>query len=526
MARAELQAGKGLTAERRSPDADVPFGAIANFTYDWETWVGPDNVARWINPAVARITGYSVAECLAMPDYPLPIVHEDDRPNLARHLAAAASGQSGNHEEFRILCRDRTVRWGAVSWQPIVDRNGGNAGYRTSVRDITDTKRIESELREAYRRAEKADRAKTHFLAAASHDLRQPLQAIAMFTAALKTPADHEGVTAIASRIQECIGAANEILGALLDVSRLDAGVLVPQPRDFLICDLLETIEIEFGPQAEAQGLDLRVSSSSVVVRTDAGLLIRIVSNLVANAIRYTEKGRILVGCRRRGDRLRLEVWDTGKGIEPEVRERIFEEFFQAGNPERDRRRGLGLGLAIVQRLSQKLQLPVGVESQPGAGSVFSVEIPLAANQDFLASDETPAPQPSAVSGRKILVIDDDPVQLDAMSILLGRWDCHVVTASEIAEAREAVAVEGRPLDAIVADYRLRAEETGSEAIDAVRRATGIEIPGIIVTGDSEPARLMQAAGSGFKLLAKPVDPDELLESLCEVLSDVRADPG
>jgi len=524
MEHAKLQTKKGIAAEQHSPGADVPFRAIANFTYDWETWVGPDNVVRWINPAVERITGYGVTECLTMPDYPLPIIHEDDRASLARHLAAAASGQSGNHEEFRILCRDGTVRWGAVSWQPIVDRDGGNAGYRTSVRDITDTKRIESELREAYRRAEKADRAKTHFLAAASHDLRQPLQAIAMFTAALKTQTDHEGVAAIASRIQECIGAANEILGALLDVSRLDAGVLVPQPRDFLICDFLETIEIEFAPQAEAQGLDLRVLSSAVVVRTDPGLLNRIVSNLVANAIRYTKKGRILVGCRRRGDRLRLEVWDTGKGIEPEVTERIFEEFFQAGNPERDRRRGLGLGLAIVQRLSRRLQLPVEVHSQPGAGSVFSVEIPLAVNQDFLGGDKTSVPQPSAVSGRKILVIDDDPVQLEAMSMLLGRWDCQVVTASEIAEARDAVTNDGWPPDAILADYRLRAEETGSDAINAVRQAVGIEIPGIIVTGDSEPARLMQAAGSGFRLLAKPVDPDELLESLCEVLSELSAD--
>lgn len=502
------------------PDG-VPFRAIANFTYDWETWVGPDNVTRWVNPAVKRITGYSVAECLAMPDYPLPVVHEGDRPNLARHLAAAASGRSGNHKEFRILCKDGTVRWGAVSWQPIVDRDGRHAGYRTSVRDITETKRIESELREAYRQAEEADRAKTLFLAAASHDLRQPLQAIAMFAAALKPSTDHASVTEIASRIQECIGAAQEILGALLDVSRLDAGVLLPQPRDYAICDLLETVEIEFGRQAEAQGLDLRVLSSSVVVHTDPGLLNRIVSNLVANAIRYTREGRILVGCRRRGELLRLEVWDTGKGIAPEAQERIFEEFIQEGNPERDRRRGLGLGLAIVRRLSRKLGLLVEVESRPGAGSVFSVHIPFAADQAFLQRGEAPARHPSAIADRRILVIDDDPVQLDAMSALLRHWGCQVATASEISGAVAVVAAEGRTPDAILADYRLRAQETGPDAVNAVRRAAGIHIPGILVTGDTEPAHLMQAAGSGFRLLAKPVDPNELLEGLCEALSPV-----
>lgn len=517
---AKSQADTRRTPSDQEDLDDAPFRAIADFTYDWETWVGPDGGVRWVNPAVERIAGYSVEECLAMPDYPLAMVHEDDRPDLARHLAGAAAGQSGNHEEFRILCKDGTLRWGAVSWQPIFDRDGRDAGYRTSVRDITDTKRFEAELQEAYHRAEKADRAKTHFLAAASHDLRQPLQAIAMFTASLNKPTDHEGVAKVASRIQECIGAANEILGALLDVSRLDAGVLVPRPSDFLVCDLLETIEIDFAPHAEAKGLALRVVTSSVVVRTDPALLKRIVSNLVANAVRYTDAGRILVGCKRRGDWLRLEVRDTGIGIEPAARDRIFEEFFQAGNPERDRRRGLGLGLAIVQRLSHKLQLPVEVESRPGVGSVFSVDVPLAASQDFVSASETPAPHLSAVSGRKILVIDDDPVQLDALSFLLGSWGCNMLSAAGIGEAKEIVSAEARPPDAILADYRLRGKETGSEAINEIRQAIGIDVPGLIVTGDTEPARLKQAAKSGFKLLAKPVDATELLESLTEAMSN------
>lgn len=505
-------------------ERNVPFQAIANSTYDWETWVGADNVAHWINPAVERITGYTPAECLAMEDYPLPLVHEEDRELVVAHLASAANGGSGNHEEFRILRKDGGERWGAVSWQPVMDAEGKISGYRTSVRDITDTKRIEAELRTAYSEAEKADHAKTRFLAAASHDLRQPLQAIAMFSAALKSNISDPENTQIVSSIQECVGAANELLDALLNVSRLDAGVLSPEPRDFLICDLLEKAEVEFGAQAKDKGLSLKTVPSTVAVRTDPALLYRIVSNFIANAIRYTDKGRVLAGCQRRGQTLRLAVWDTGQGIPEELRERIFEEFFQAGNPERDRRRGLGLGLAIVQRLARLLNVETGLASTPGAGSVFWVDIPISRRQEYLPVVGKPPVSMALLEGRRILIIDDDPVQLDATSTLLGIWKCRTVTATSIAEARASLLAENVPPEAILADFRLRGGETGSEAINVVRRAVGWEIPGMLISGDTEPARLAQAAESGLRLLAKPVDPDELLDCLLEALGSAAAE--
>lgn len=505
--------------DRAGSKPAVPYRAIANFTYDWETWVGPDNVARWINPAVERITGYSVADCLAMPDYPLSIVHEEDRPGMAHHLAAAASGDSGNHEEFRIVRKDGSIRWGAVSWQPISDEDGAPAGYRTSVRDITDTKRIENELRNAYLEAEKADRAKTRFLAAASHDLRQPLQAISMFTGALKTSLDDPKAIGLAQRIQECMAGANELLEALLDVSRLDAGVLEPRPTDFIACDLLERIELEFAAPARAKNLAFRVVPSTAIVHTDQALLHRIVSNLVSNAIRYTDQGGVLVGCRARKDSLCFEIWDTGSGIEPEMRERVFEEFFQIGNPERDRQRGLGLGLAIVRRLGALLGLAISFESQPGKGSVFRIEVPLASSQDYLAGqDSIPTADLSAVSGRTVLVIDDDQAQVEALVSLLSGWGCLTLAANDIEGAHRAVLEGGTP-DAILADYRLRLGETGAEAVNAVRRAAGSEIPGIIITGDTEPARLTKAAASGMGLLAKPVSDSELLVALASALA-------
>lgn len=514
--------GKSDRAPGDWPDA--PYRAIANFTYDWETWVGPDNAVRWVNPAVERVTGYSVAECLAMPDYPLPMILEEDRPAVARYLASAARGGSGNHEEFRIRRKDGVLRWGAVSWQPIAEEDGHNAGYRTSVRDITDTKHIETQLRDAYSEAEKADRAKTRFLAAASHDLRQPLQAISMFSGALKATLEEGKSRDIVTSIQECIGGANELLEALLDVSRLDAGVLVPRPSDFIACDLLERIELEFETQAKAKQLALRIVPSTVIVHTDQALLHRIIGNLVANAIRYTDRGGVLVGCRLHGRCLRFEIWDTGQGIDAKQRDRVFEEFFQIGNPERDRQRGLGLGLAIVRRMAALLRHTVTLDSELGKGSVFRVDVPLANSQDYLAEPNSAGTvDKSVVAGRTIMVIDDDPVQVAALSSLLGQWGCQVMAANDVAGARLALDGGNIP-DAILADYRLRMEETGAEAISVVRRAIGTEIPGIIITGDTEPARLMQAASTGMDLLAKPVDSDELLSALAEALSSGKAD--
>lgn len=514
--------GSVRKAGKRPDDSrDVPYRAIANYTYDWEAWVGPDKIVRWINPAVERITGYSADECLKMPDYPLPLVFEDDREAVAHHLAAATRGESGNHEEFRIMRKDGTLRWGAVSWQPIINAGGKFDGYRTSVRDITDTKRIENELRAAYRQAEQADRGKTRFLAAASHDLRQPLQAISMFAAALRSTPHSKDDDAILSSIQECLSGANEILGALLDVSRLDAGVLKPQPRDFMLCDVLEMLEVEFLPQARAKGLELRFVASTMVVHSDPALLGRIIGNLVANAVRHTKEGRILVGCRRRGQKINVEVWDTGPGIAPSMREKIFEEFFQIGNPERDRRQGLGLGLAIAQRLARKLNTPITLESREGRGSVFKVEMTLSPDQDmdFLSSLVGDEPLPGDVGGQLVMIVEDDPTQARALSILLERWGCKSIVASGLTEARRILLRAERTPALILADYRIRGEKTGVEVIEILSRSSGKQIPAIIITGDTEPARLAQAARSGFRLLSKPVDSTDLFAAITNALA-------
>ena len=494
------------------------FETIANYTYDWETWFSVEGLPLWINPAVERMTGYSVQDCMALPDYPLPLVHSEDRASIGRYLASAARGSSDNDVEFRIQRKDGTYGWGAVSWQPILDEQERTMGFRTSVRDISVRKEAEDALRKAMLEAERAGRAKSRFLAAASHDLRQPLQAISMFVGVLSRRIEEPQSRDIIDSVRASLQATNELLDALLDISRLDAGVIVPQAQSFAVQDLLEQLEVSYAGLVKEKGLKLRMPACSAVVRTDPLILGQILRNLVANAVRYTERGRILVGCRRRNGNLSIEVWDTGIGISEDHLDIIFEEFSQIGNPERDRTRGLGLGLAIVKRQAQLLGIPISTRSVLGRGSVFRVQVPLAtAEPDDIG---LPAP-PSAGSldGLLIMAIDDEPMQLEAIRSFLKALRCTVITASNAKEAEAKLAVAGRPADAIIADYRLRGEETGVMAIKRVRQATADSTPGILLTGDTEPARLREAESSGFCLLHKPINPDELVQKVTEAIS-------
>jgi PAS domain S-box-containing protein len=492
------------------------FEAIANYTYDWESWMGRDGRVRWVNPAVQRMTGYGVAECLAMPDYPLPLIHEADRAAIAAHLATAAQGTSGNDVAFRIQEKGGAVRWAAVSWQTLFDDAGTMRGYRTSVRDISARMAVEAALRLAHAEAERANKAKSRFLAAASHDLRQPLQALNMFVAALGAHNRDGKSREILAAIEDSLQATNALLDSLLDVSRLDAGVLHANPRRVAILDLLDRMETEFTEPAREKGLTLRVVPSSAVAYTDPTLLDRMVRNLVSNAVRYTARGRILIGCRRRGRLLSIEVRDTGIGIPAEKLQAVFEEFYQIGNPERDRTRGLGLGLAIVDRIAKLLGHKVEVWSRPGRGSMFSILVPLA------DASARPEPRPAAAEGRLdgafLVAIDDEPMQLRAMTELFRQWGCDVLPANSAEDALGQLATASRKPDAIIADYRLRAGRTGAEAIVAVRTAIQVPVPGVILTGDTEPARMVEAATSGFSLLYKPVDPMRLRLLLMELL--------
>lgn len=501
--------------------ADHLFETIANYTYDWETWFSAEGKPLWINPAVERMTGFGVEECLAMPDYPLPLVHPDDRSMIAGHLASAGEGSSGNDVEFRIQRKDGGVGWAAVSWQPILDGDMNALGFRTSMRDISERKKAEDALRRAIDEAERAGNAKSRFLAAASHDLRQPMQAISMFVGALAhMKTDPESAEVIDS-IRKCLRNADELLDALLDVSRLDAGVFTPNPRDFAVADLLEMLETAYQGTAAEKGLRLRTVASDAIVRSDPVMLGRMIQNLVSNAIRYTERGGVLVGCRRRGRNLMIEIWDSGVGIPEDQLELIFEEFYQLRNPERDRTRGLGLGLAIVRRQSRLLEAPVHVRSRVGAGSVFSVQVPLAEPCGPKAVAFPVSGPIGRLEGHMLVAIDDEPLQLEAIRAFLSTSNCTVVTGKTPMEAAAKLKGARHLPDAIIADYRLRDHMTGVEAIGLLRERLGAKIPGILLTGDTEPARILEAQSSGYALLHKPIEPVRLISTILEAITPI-----
>jgi signal transduction histidine kinase len=376
--------------------------------------------------------------------------------------------------------------------------------------------RMFDEIQEKSRQLEIANVAKSRFLAVASHDLRQPLHALNLFVAQLRHEADPAERTRLIARTDTAVRAMNELFDALLDMSRLEAGVLELQLSEFPIERLLERIETTFSEVAEQKGLRLTVVSSKTWVRSDFVLLERIVLNLVSNAVRYTAHGGVVVGCRRRGDRLRVEVWDSGPGIPPDQQRDIFGEFYQIAGGT-GQRSGLGLGLSIVDRLGQLLGHPVELASRLGAGSRFSISVPLIeAPMNGEAVD--PAGNIDPLRGKLIVVIDDDALALDSMRGLLQSWGVHVVAGESEAAVLTQLGQEEACPDLIISDYRLASGHTGLQAIDRLRAELKAETPALLISGDvgCEPVR--EASASGHPLVRKPVPPMTLRTTLNRLL--------
>ncbi|SHN36560.1 Response regulator receiver domain-containing protein [Duganella sacchari] len=281
--------------------------------------------------------------------------------------------------------------------------------------------------------------------------------------------------------------------------------------RAFLLQPLLIKIESELAPQANTKGLFYRTRDSTATLYSDPALVELILRNLVSNAVRYTEHGGVLVACRRRNGVALLEVWDTGIGIAAEQQESVFQEFHQLGNPERDRQKGLGLGLSIARGLAMLLRLELTLCSESGRGSLFRLAIPLAPQA---AVQRPPANrlQRRRALPMKVLVIDDDPVVCASMQRLLSDWGCTCLVAGSVSEALVLAAIQ--PPDMLISDYRLRSNSTGAQAIAALRQQAGRDLPALLVTGDTAPARLREARASGVPLLHKPVAPDQLYSAL------------
>ncbi len=362
--------------------------------------------------------------------------------------------------------------------------------------------------------AEQANLAKSKFLAAASHDLRQPIHAQGLFLEVLsQTPlSKHQGEVLASARSASM--ASSDMLNTLLDFSRIEAGVVKPHIVTFDLQPLLNKIENDLAPQADAKGLVYRTRETSITIASDAALVEMILRNFVSNAIRYTDAGGVLVGCRQHAGHAVVEVWDTGIGIAAESQLEIFKEFHQLGNPERDRRKGLGLGLAIADGLSKALGQAVMLASKPGRGSVFKLTLPVAPASSRVLETSVPT-SAGYLQGTRVLLIDDDEAVLTGMVHLLQSWGCVVDQAESISEALP-LAARQKP-DILISDYRLRGHTTGAEAISEIRARLGSAVPALLITGDTAPERLREALGSGVPLLHKPVAPKHLYAVLLKL---------
>jgi signal transduction histidine kinase/CheY-like chemotaxis protein len=367
---------------------------------------------------------------------------------------------------------------------------------------------LEGKVEERTRQLEDANQAKSRFVAAASHDLRQPLHALGLFVAQLHGKLRASERSQIVGRIEAALSAMNELFSALLDISKLDAGATTVNVTVFPVAQLLAHAETTFSGAAREKKLTFRALPSDAWVRSDFILLQQIVFNLVQNALRYTRSGGVLVGCRKRGDRLRIEVWDSGIGIPADQHDKIFGEFYRLGEPDRDRRAGLGLGLAIVDRVCRLLGHPIEVKSTVGKGSVFAVTVPLAAaDKRAIEASIVPRAQPSLVNDKLVLVIDDDPLVLEGMSGIFRKWGCRVITADSDSKALKAAAEQDDVPDLIISDYHLANGRTGIETIEWLRGEMSAQIPAFLISGDTDPATLHEAKDKGFQLLHKPVNP-------------------
>lgn len=367
--------------------------------------------------------------------------------------------------------------------------------------------------------AERANIAKSRFFAAASHDLRQPLHALALFVGALKEHGRYPEILPLIDHIDASVSAMETLFNSLLDISRLDAGVLEVHKEHFSASRLFDRVGQQYAEVAREKGLRFTVRPCHLTLYSDPVLLERILLNLVSNAIRYTHDGGILVAGRRRGKNLLIQVYDTGLGIPEASQEAVFQEFVQLNNPARDRKKGLGLGLAIVSRLARLMDQRVQVRSETGRGSVFSVEVPLGSSQEAAS----PAPQLMTASGqldgKLAVLIDDEEAILLAMEELFDAWNIDLITARNVEEAVDWLRSSERMPDILMTDYRLPDSTNGIEVVNYLRMCFGDHLPALILTGDTAPETLQRINEAGMSILHKPIRPARLRSLITHLIS-------
>lgn len=381
-----------------------------------------------------------------------------------------------------------------------------------------------NEAEKAREAAESANIAKSRFLAAASHDLRQPIHALNLYLGAFSQLQVAHQTGLLVGKVRQCALIMDNMFRTLLDVSKLDAGAVNPQITAFALAPLFSRMRLELEPQARAKGLELRVHRCSAFAKSDPGLVERILRNLISNAIRYTDHGRVVVGCRRHRGALRISVYDTGIGIAAQEQSLVFEAFYQVGNRARDRSKGLGLGLAIVERLARLLQTPLTLRSRPGHGSLFAFDLQRAEPVELPTFRLNGAAGTRRdLSGTVVVVVDDEELILDAVRTLLKQWNCEVIATPSGRQAVRELATSTRPPDILICDYRLRDDENGVSVVTALRNEFNADIPALLITGDTNPDQIRTIAASGLEVLHKPLREEELHDAICALLASQQA---
>jgi PAS domain S-box-containing protein len=505
-----------LERERRLERA-LRAGGVITFDLDLRT-----GLIR-LSPNAAEILGLGVKQSLTGAEW-VGRIHPDDRPSIAARLHLTDGNDRSRSTAFRFQRPDGREVWLEQVAVTHTDATGKPSRINGLMADVTERRRFEDEISRAWKSAALADQAKSSFLSAASHDLRQPLQTLKLLAATLDPHlGDGEGRN-ILKDMGRSLETMSGILSSLLDVNRLETGNLRPSKSDFAINEVFDVLTADFRDFAAEKRLRWRMVRSGLLVRSDRSMLESMLRNLLSNAIRYTDRGSILLGCRRSGDNIRIEVWDSGIGISQDQLSLIFQEYYQGADGAE--RGGLGLGLAIVRRIGEVLEHRIDVRSTPGKGTAFSIEVPCgSAGAVPSESLRPPARQRGGLPG-VILIVEDETSVRTSLSRLLRQKGIRAIAVATADDALAQVHEVGIRPDLLICDYNLRGSANGVDTINALRVALEWDVPAIVMTGDIRSKVVDSITAPGVSVLIKPLAAEDLLQQISRLHQEaIPGDP-